>query len=190
LEITDKGNPALAFIREMQVTGHHVAALTALALYKPAAGGMRTVFETALYYTYFRTHKVELATLVRDSEFFISKKEIIDYHKQHSRNFSTLQQSFGLVQQIDRWYSKVSAIIHGQVPGGWTHHLSLEKTSHVPAVLPQVVETFVTGEELIHRLFLCTVAQELWNGFSSTSKKYLLVGLPGGLKTALALDAA
>src|ERR1022692_288533 len=97
LEITDKGNPALAFVREMQVTGHQVAALIALALYKPAAGGMRTTFETALYYSYFRTHKAELATLVRDSEFFISKKEIIDYHKQHSHNFSALQQSFGLV---------------------------------------------------------------------------------------------
>jgi hypothetical protein len=59
-EIVDNGNPALCFIREMQVASQNVAVLTALSLYKPAAGSMRAMLETALYYSYFRTHHSEL----------------------------------------------------------------------------------------------------------------------------------
>src|SRR5260221_11290517 len=66
LENSDKHNPALCFIRELQVAGHNVAALAALALYKPAAASMRTILEAALYYSYFRTHISELATLAID----------------------------------------------------------------------------------------------------------------------------
>jgi len=109
-EATDRSNPALAFVREMQAAGHHVAALIALGLYKPAAGSMRTAFETALYYTYFRTHKTELTTLLRNSEFFVSKQEVIDFHKLHSRKFTLLQQSFGLISQMNGWYSEMSGL--------------------------------------------------------------------------------
>jgi hypothetical protein len=66
LEQVDKDNPALAFIREMQTAGQMIVALMALALYKPAAGSIRSLMETALYYTFFRTHHTELATLFRE----------------------------------------------------------------------------------------------------------------------------
>src|SRR5262245_26782443 len=62
-ESADRGNPALSFIREMQVSSQYVVVLTALALYKPAASAMRCMLESALYYTYFRCHPSELATL-------------------------------------------------------------------------------------------------------------------------------
>jgi hypothetical protein len=64
-EDADAGNPALCFIREMQVAGQHVAVLIALSLYKPAAGSIRSVLETGLYYSYFRSHPAELETLAR-----------------------------------------------------------------------------------------------------------------------------
>ena len=37
LEAADRENPALCFIREMQASGHHVAIVTSLGLYKVAA---------------------------------------------------------------------------------------------------------------------------------------------------------
>ena len=83
LENADAGNPALSFVREMQIGGQHVTALVALSLYKPAAARIRSVFECALYYTYFRTHPSELQTLIRDPEYFVDKQELIDYHKKH-----------------------------------------------------------------------------------------------------------
>jgi hypothetical protein len=190
LETVDRGNAALSFIREMQNAGHHVAALTSLALYKPAASMIRIMFDTSLYYTYFRTHPCELATLSRDDSYFVWKSDIIDYHKLHTPGFADSQLCFGLIGNIKEWYASVSAIVHGQIPGAWVTARSLAETSHSKTVLPIVVNTFVEGEEIVHQLFLCTVGRELWNGFSSDSKKVLIAGLPGETKATLCLDAA
>lgn len=190
LESVDKGNPSLSFIREMQAAGHHVAALIALALYNPAAAAIRTVFETALYYTFFRTHTSELATLVRNEDFFVDKQYIIDYHKLHTVNFVDYQNYFGLIGRLKRWYSQISVIIHGQIPGIWITHQSLADLHHEEANLHAIIKTFKEGEEIVHHLFLCTVGVELWDGFTSTSKRKLLSGLPGSTKTALGLSSA
>jgi hypothetical protein len=64
-EIADKGNPALAFVREMQIASHNVCVLAGLSLYKPAAGAIRAMVESALYYSFFRMHLTELETLAR-----------------------------------------------------------------------------------------------------------------------------
>lgn len=189
-ENIDKDNPALSFIREMQVSGHYVAALTALSLYKAAAASMRTMLETALYYSYFRTHPSELATLARDSNFFVVKADLLEFHKQHTPDFPALQQKLGLVVKLNAWYGFVSSITHGQIPGEWVEHKSLADMKHNKSALDIVVTTFCEGEELVHRLFLCTVGRVLWDTFSTPAKKYLIKGLHGDVKAALGLDAA
>ena len=68
LEGADHGNPALSFVREMQTAAQGAATLIALGLYKASAASMRSMAEAGLYYTYFRTHPAELATLVRDTK--------------------------------------------------------------------------------------------------------------------------
>lgn len=189
-EDADKGNPALSFIREMQAAGHYAAALTSLALYKPAAAAIRTVLETALYYTYFRTHPTELGTLVRSEDYYLQRADIIDYHRKHTPNFIQFQNCFGLLGRMQTWYSWISSIIHGQIPGVWTTHQSLSEIKHVPENMKAVIEAFSQGEALVHDLFLCTVGVELWDSFSSTAKRKLLRGLPGETKTTLKLDSA
>jgi len=189
-EDIDKGNPALSFIREMQTAGHHVAALTSLAIYKPAASAMRTVLETALFYTYFRSHLCELASLVHNDNYFIQKSDLLDYHKMHTPNFNDLQNRFGLIEKMNKWYHCISSIVHGQFPGIWTTYKSLAETKHREELLADVVEKFCEGEEIVHQLFLCTVGRELWNGFSTTSKRKLIKGIPGETKAALGLDSA
>lgn len=190
LENVDKGNPSLSFIREMQAAGHHVAVLTSLALYKPAAASIRTVVETALYYTYFRTHLAELATLVRSDDYFIQKGDIIQYHKVHTAKFTDFQECFGFIGRLNKWYSRISSIVHGQIPGTWITHQSLADIKHVESNLQAVVETFQEGEEIVHHLFLCTVGVELWDAFSTSAKRRLIAGLPGKTKTTLGLDSA
>jgi hypothetical protein len=189
-EDVDKLNPALCFIRELQVAGHHVAASTALALYKPAAASMRTVLETALYYTYFRTHISELSTLARDFTYFVDKGDLLEYHKKHTPHFVRLQSTLGLVTRLNKWYSTISAIVHGQLPGKWIEHRALSEIKCNGATLDLAVDSFKECEDIVHRLFLCTVAQELWDGFSSPAKKSLTAGLSGKTKTALRLDNA
>ncbi|WP_050382302.1 hypothetical protein [Bradyrhizobium pachyrhizi] len=189
-EISDHGNPALCFIREMQIAGQHVAALTALALYKPAAGSMRTMLEAAMYYTYFRTHPSELATVVRDPTYYVDKRTILEYHKVHTANFVDLQRKLGLVSRLEKWYSRTSAIVHGQIPGTWMDHHTIAEISPIKATEGLVLANLKEGEEIVHRLFLCTAGRLLWDVFSSAAKAELLRGLAGNLKAALALDAA
>jgi hypothetical protein len=189
-ETIDKGNPALSFIRETQVASHHVAALLGLALYKPAAGAMRTAVETALYYSYFRTHPSELTTLARDPNFYVSKNDILDYHKAHTPGFKDLQAQLGVASGLSVWYSKVSNVLHGQVPGTWVTHKSMAEIKFDQRTLHAAVSTFLEGEELIHRFFLCTVARQLWGSVSTSAKQVLLKGLSGTLKTTLHLDSA
>ena len=122
LEIANSGNPALSFVREMQIAGQHVAVLMALSLYKPAAGSIRAVVETALYYSYFRTHPAELETLVRGTGFYIDKRDVIEFHKQHTTDFNDHQQMFGFLTRLEKWYSQISSVVHGQVPGVWIEH--------------------------------------------------------------------
>lgn len=189
-EDADRENAALPFTREMQASGHTVPALTALAMYKPAASALRTVVESALYYSYFRTHPSEIATLVRVPDYHVSKTEIIAYHSMHTVGFKDLQTRLGLVSDLTKWYSVTSAIIHGQVPGTWSSHVSLKQVSHKANMIETVGESFEACVRLVHYLFLCTVGRELWNDFGTSGKRALLKGLPGDVKSALQLDSA
>ena len=188
LEQADAKNPALAFIREMQFAGHMVVALTSLALYKPAASSIRTVIETALYYTYFRSHPSELATLLREKTFYLEKKNIIEYHRVHTNNFKPLQEKLGLLARLDKSYGSLSAIVHGQLPGMWSSRTSLGDTAPIEKTMKEVIQRFIDGEEVVHYLFLCTIAPLMWDDFSPSAKKPLLRGLAGDTKALLGLD--
>jgi hypothetical protein len=54
--------------------------------------------------------------------------------------------------------------------------------------MDEVVRKFVEAEEIVHRLFLCTITPTCWDDFSTSAKKLLLKGLPGDVKTLLKLD--
>ena len=190
LENAESGNPAISFVREMQSAGHDAVTLASLALYKPSAASTRTVVEDALYYTYFRTHPSELTTLVRDPNYFISKTEIIEYHRTHTPNFAKYQACFDLVAQLNKWYSHISSIVHGQIPGVWTTHKSISETKHVMTNLEAAVAQFQQAEGIVHHLFLCTVGVELWDTFSPEAKSKLIAGIPGKTKATLGLEAA
>lgn len=190
LESADHGNPALSFVREMQTAAQQVAVLIALGLYKASAASMRSMTEADLYYTYFRTHPAELATLVRDTKYFIGKYDVIEFHKLHTPRFRITQEKLGLLTRLDAWYSDVSAVVHGQIPGAWANHTAVGEIKNNHALQSQAVTKLVEGEDALHRLFLCTVGQALWDSFSSAAKKRLLAGLPGEQKAALGLDPA
>jgi hypothetical protein len=186
-EACDGKNPALPFVREVQVQGHYAAALIALAMYKPSAGAMRALVESALYYTYFRSHPAELATLTRDPRYFVQKSDIIEYHKQHTDRFIAREQKLGLQSRLDAWYRDVSALVHGQMPGRWVVHQDLAAISHDEATLKKALEMFEESTSLMHGLFLCTVAHDLWSDFDVKVKKELLKGLAADAKAELGL---
>jgi hypothetical protein len=185
----DDKNPAIPFVRELQVQGHYAATLLGLALYKPSAAAMRSLVESALYYTFFRQHPAELSTLVRDPDYFLQKSDIMEFHGLHTAHFKKREQKLGLVSRLKDWYRNVSAVVHGQIPGSWIGHTSLSAIACAEPVLLNAIVMLEEGTYLVNALFLCTVAQDLWGDFAVPAKKELLKGLPGDVKTELALSS-
>ncbi|MCC4608650.1 hypothetical protein LL967_12300 [Xanthomonas campestris pv. zinniae] len=190
LESIEAGTASLSFVREMQHAGHHAACCIALALYKPAAGAMRSALECALYHAYFRTHPSELSTLVRDDKYYVSKREILGFLNNHQFRFDELQKKLDLTGRLEKWYSKTSAVIHGQIPGVWSNGIQVSEFVHDKKIVEEVVKHFEEGTLIIQDLFLCSLAQEMWQNFSTTAKKFITAGMSGERKTTLKIDSA
>jgi len=190
LEMIEAGNPALSFVREMQHGGHNVACTLALALYKPAASAMRSLVECALYYTYFRSHQAELATLVRDDKYYVSKKEIVQFFSRHVPDFSARQSVLGYLERLERWYSLTSSIVHGQIPGQWSNGKAVSDIKHDLAVLEQGVVHFEEAVYLVQSTFICVLGENIWGMVESDAKGAFCKGMSGDQKTRLKLDTA
>lgn len=190
LETYYKKNPALSFIREMQTCGHHTAAMLALGLYKPAAASIRTILESALYFSYFLSHPAELATLVRDVRYYATKHEILEFHKSHTVEFVARQSAVGLVSMFDDVYGRLSAIVHGQVPGKWSGHTALNEIKCSPDLCMQVISELERCVATVNYLFLCTIAHDIWGQVPRPVKVVLLRGLAREKREVLGLDLA
>jgi len=184
----ESDNPSLPFLFEMQRSSHDVAALLASAFYVPAAAAMRSSCETAMYYSFFRSHAVELTTLATDPSYYISKKEILEFHKQHSPAYAKNAREFGFPGILNEWYSRVSAVVHGQLPGAWGRRTSLDKTEHDKKVLAVALRIFTEGVHIIDLFLLLTAGAELWGRFHHESKRVLLKGMPATKRALLGLE--
>lgn len=190
IQSEEASNGALSFLREMQVSGQNVAALMALGLYKPAAASMRTAVESAMYYSYFRTHPSELATLVRVKKYYINKTDVLDYHRDHTVRFLEIQSTLNLIPRLEHWYRDVSSIVHGQLPGSWSGKGSIVDTEQNASLTIEAANYFSDAASIVNSLFLSTLASEVWHGVSRKSKREFLRGLTGDQKTVLGLDSA
>jgi len=188
LENLDQGNPAIAFVRGVQIAAQHVVACVCLGLYSAAAASIRSVLESGLYYSYFRDHPKELKTLVDKDSYYLSRSQIIDYHKLHTANFIDNQNALGLIGRLDSWYSNISAVVHGQIPGTWVTFRSLTNVLPDPSTFVEVVRQFVLGEQILHEFLLITVGVENWDVFNATAKRTLSKGLAGDVRTRFQLD--
>lgn len=176
LSFQDFDNPAIPFLQEMKASAFQVPACLALGLTKPAAGLMRATVESALYYTYFRSHPQELRTLVNKSTYYLGRRQIVEYHKVHTPNFGKLDESLSLMSKLDLWYGEISAIVHGQIPGVWTSK-SLSKTTSLKKESEAPLKIFERAAEIIQLLFLMTISIEDWEGINPIARAKLLKGL-------------
>lgn len=172
----DRRNEANSFLQEMKASLFSVPACTSLGLIKPAAASLRTAVESALYYSFFFNHPAELETLHRDSKFYLSKTQIIEYHNTHSKTFSKRQNVLDLLPDLNSWYSKISSIIHGQIPGVWTSH-SLKETAYQPVETSAILQEYKMAVKIINSLFLSTIPREVWEGLSSHGRQLFLESL-------------
>lgn len=180
LERSYPENKALPFLREARVQAQQGAALVALALYRPSAAASRAVVESALYFSYFRDHPVELATLARSrgvaKDWYIDKRQILDYHREHTLEFEHRQGALDLVAHLERWYRHVSSVVHGQKPGLLLSHVRLSQLRHTDDALDASVSLFEEAAEVLHRLFLVTLAGHIWPDLDPEVRRSLSKG--------------
>lgn len=190
IQIVEVGNPALPFVHEMQLSGHDVVRCISLSLYKPAISAMRSMLECAIYYCYFRSHPAELKTLVRDDKYYLSKSEIMDYFQVHVDGWKKKQSAIALVSRLDSWYSKVSAIIHGQIPGSWSKSLAISDSSHYDTLLKETVKFAVDCADISRDVMICSFMGEAWRFVETDAKRELLRGTSADYREKLKLDKA
>lgn len=184
LSFQDAENAALPFLQKMKASLFQAPACFALGLYKPAASSMRASVENALYFSYFHSHYSELKTLIRDENFYISKSKVLEFHNTHTPFFKKRQADIGFIAELDAWYSEISAIVHGQIPGVWTTP-SLKNTAYNPQLNKLALREFTRAVLLINYLFIITADEDTWEGFSSSARRLFLKGMSGVKKKAL-----
>lgn len=184
LAFQHNGNAALPFLQEMKSSMFLVPACFAAGLYKPAASSMRAAVENALYFSYFCDHEIELKTLARAKGFYLSKKKIIDYHLLHTPGFRVKQDLIGLSSELESWYSEISAIIHGQIPGVWSADF-LSDVFHDEKSFHLAIKEFTRAVLIINYTFLITVPDDVWEGMSSSARQFLLRGMSANRKAVL-----
>lgn len=190
LEKVDKGNPALCFVREAQISVQYVVSLIALGLYKPSVMSARALVECLMYYTFFRKHKEELHTLIREDNYFVTRTEILNYHNLHTPDFKRRSNKIGLQNKLEKWYSEASGIVHGQIPGKLVSTPRLAETGFNQDHATAAADLFYRGVDISNLFLLATVGQKFWSNFSRTAKENMIKGLSGQQKDELQLDSA
>lgn len=180
---------ANAFVFQLLSSSQHVIALASLGLFTPAAGSLRGMVESALYFVYFRTHPTELSTLLRDKDFYVQKSDVLQYLNQHIPDYSIKQSALSLNADLNSWYKEVSSVIHAQIPGNWGGPKDLSSTKFNESHVKNVTSMHGKAASLINRLLLCTVAPDIWGQSSPENRKLFLKSLPAATKQILKLDS-
>lgn len=173
LETIYQNNPALPFVREAQVSAQDFISVYTLNLYKNSAASMRTVFESILYFSYFKDHSVELKSVTRD-KFHLSRSQIVNYHDKHTEYFSSIYKTTSLDTILDNMYSDVSNIVHSSQPGIWHQRAVLGEKKYSSAIAKETAKLFVQTIKVINLLLLCTLTYDEWLTIPTKSRKLFL----------------
>ena len=173
LETIYQYNPALPFLREAQVSAQDFISVYSLSLYKNSAASMRTIFESVLYFSYFKDHSVELQSVSRD-KFHLSRSQIISYHEKHTENFASIYKKTSLDSILDNMYSDVSNIVHSSQPGIWHQRAILGEKSYNSHIASETAKLFIKTIKVINLLLLCTLSYDEWLTVPNKSRKNFL----------------
>lgn len=185
-----QNNPATPFLYEMQAAAREVGILLALGRTKAAAGSIRVVVENSLYFVYFVDHPIELTSLRLNKSYYMTKAGVMEYLKAHIPNFTVRAAAFELISALNDWYSDISAIVHGQVPGQWSPDMKITSDPPSQDALDVATKAFERGCQIASQLFIVCLAPRCWDDFSTASKKVILRGVSADKRAALQLNAA
>lgn len=185
LENIYRNNPALPFIREAQVSTQDLCCLISLGIYKCSASSLRTLLESMLYFSYFKDHPVELKSLVTVKPYYLSKKDILDYHLVHTEHFNRKYKAISLNDKLEAVYSEISAIVHGQMPGAWHSSGSLTDKKFNKQLATLVVEQLTKTMQVINPFLLILINDDEWRNIDHNVQKVFLSGMSQPTKQAI-----
>ncbi|ELP6741180.1 hypothetical protein WD376_004259 [Vibrio vulnificus] len=177
IENVYNNNPSLPFIREAQVSAQDFFCLVSLGLYKSSASSLRTILESFLYFSYFKDHPVELNSLINVAKYYISKADILAYHNLHTPDFTDRSRRVGLTSRLEKSYAKISAIVHGQMPGVWHSSPSLANKRYDKDLVKEAINEFVEVVGIVNLMMLMLISDEDWNNIDQKVKAILINGV-------------
>ncbi|EOV0854466.1 hypothetical protein ACOKV8_004582 [Vibrio parahaemolyticus] len=176
IETIYSDNIALPFIREAQISSQDFFCSCSLALYKCSASSIRTIFESVLYFSYFKDHVKELDSVVKRN-LYMSRASLIDYHINHTDSFESLYTETNLKSELESIYKEVSSIVHGQKPGTWHSTHKLENRQFEERIAVEAVNLYCRTIDVINLLLLCTISYSEWITISPISRKFIIATL-------------
>ena len=116
---------------------------------------MRGILENTLRHIYFSDHPIEFERMNRESKWYLSNEQLIDYAKFHPA-FTVTEPKFNALARLQDVYSNLSAGIHGRAVKDLETRIALQKIKydHASAINDiQLLENCVLASNFLLSIF-------------------------------------
>ena len=167
-----KENPARIHLAGVRSEVVNILALLPFYFYRQSLICLRIILDEVLAFSYFESHPKEFKTLLSDSDFYISKKNIYEFHKVHSWGNINLEQ-LHVWGGIESQYKELSRIIHAQTPNHISITTSFHSFKYEKKELDSVIQMVEKNDEAIS-VFFASIYHEEFNEFTDDFKKTII----------------
>ncbi|TOB48499.1 hypothetical protein CGK04_22360, partial [Vibrio parahaemolyticus] len=108
---------------------------------------------------------------------YISKADVLAYHNLHTPDFTDRSRGVGLTSRLEKSYAKISAIVHGQMPGVWHSSPSLANKRYDKDLVKEAINEFVEVVGIVNLMMLMLISDEDWNNIDQKVKAILINGV-------------
>jgi hypothetical protein len=180
-------NKALSFIKEAQVSAQDLCCLVSLGFYKCSASSIRTILESVLYFSYFKDHPVELDSLLEVDGYYITKEDVISYNLQHTKHFKSRFDKLALRSDLNKIYSEISAIVHGQIPGKLHCSITIADKKYDYEYANYITNKFTETINFINIYLIFILSEQQWNDLDIQLKERFMKPISRPLRKQLNL---
>ena len=167
-----KENPARIHLDGVRSEVVNILALLPFYFYRQSLICLRIILDEVLAFSYFESHPKEFKTLLRDPNFYVSKKNICEFHKVHSwDNINSKQIDVG--SQIELQYRELSRVIHAQTPEYISLTTSFQSFKYSKDKMNSVFQMAKKNDEAVS-IFFALIYQDEFNEFIPEFKNAII----------------
>jgi hypothetical protein len=150
----------------------NVLALVPFYFYRQSLICLRIILDEVLAFSYFESHPKEFKTLLRDPDFYVSKKNIYEFHKIHSWDNINSEQ-LSAWSRIESQYRELSRIIHAQTPEYISLTTSFQSFKYSEDKMDSVLQMAKKNDEAVS-IFFASIYRDEFNEFRPEFKKAII----------------